>query len=338
MGTSGFILKKREDVNIYQMIDEVKAAAGRAGLLSPIDPEFEDYSSSRGGVYVMGNIANTFEEVPGAEDMPIYIFSDGVDEHDWIVGGGRLINVLIFDFTSGCKRVLLDFLYEYFRSNSEDYFWLEGYEHRWYYTADDIARIKQREFHPDWCCWDPRLDEDSIRKLEKEKIKRKSAGMILRERGSAGIGRMIDEVKEAAVRAGLRHSISSEYRDYKYGGAYVTGNIADTFEEIPGAEDVQKEELAVSIYSAEQNLEICYGWVVTGCDLVNVVTFEQVGHSERILLDFLYEYLKRNPEDYFWCYNDWYFTLDDIARIRQKEFDPLWCYKYPTGQTFRLNN
>lgn len=164
MGTSGFILKKREDVDIYQLIHEVKAAAGRAGLISSVGDKFHvDYVSGIRREYVTGGgIANTFEEVPGAEAMPMDIFSDGYDEYDWILEGGHLIDVVIFDFISGCERILLDFLYEYFRSNPEDYFWCEGYEHQWYFTSADIIRIKQRGFNRGWCYKNPYLRDEKF--------------------------------------------------------------------------------------------------------------------------------------------------------------------------------
>ncbi len=327
MGTSGFILKKRENIEIYQLIHEVKAAADRAGLLSPIDPEIQEWA---GEVYAMGSIANTFEEIPGAEAMPIYIHSADDekydDQYDWLVEGGRLNNAVFFDFVGNCERILLDFLYEYLKSNPEDYFLCEG---DWYYTFDDIARIKERGFDPMWCYIDPRLEEDALRRMEEENRNVERSGFILKERESAGIYQMIHEVEEAADRAELQYSIGFEFHDSRNGGVSVEGNIAKTFEEISGADDVKKEDTAISICSAEQNDDL-YDWLIKGSDLVDVITFDRVGHRERLLLDFLYEYLQRNPEDYFWCRGyDWYYTFDDIARIKQKEFDPLWCYKDP---------
>ncbi len=329
MGTSGFILKKRENVEIYQLIHEVKAAADRAGLLAPINPKFHvDYVDGNKRECAFGNIANTFEEIPGKEDMPIDIYSDGdgYEDYDWILEGGHLIDAVIFDFVWMCERILLDFLYEYLKSNPEDYFWCEG---DWYYTFDDIAHIKERGFDPDWCYKDPHLEEDPLERI-KENRNRVRSGFILKERESAGIYQMIHEVEEAAGRAEVRYSIGSEFRDSRNGrGVSVKGNIAKTFEGISGTDDVKKEDTAISICSAEQYDDL-YDWLIKGCDLVDVVTFDRVGHRERLLLDFLYEYLQRNPEDYFWCRGyDWYYTFDDIACIKQREFDPLWCYKYP---------
>lgn len=56
---------------------------------------------------------------------------------------------------------------------------------------------------------------------------------------------------------------------------------------------------------------------------------EDISDCEKILLDFLYEYLKLNPEDYFYDEEEWYYTYEDIERIKKNVFDPAWCYKNP---------
>lgn len=63
--------------------------------------------------------------------------------------------------------------------------------------------------------------------------------------------------------------------------------------------------------------------------MIRTIIIEDIEECEKILLDFLYEYFKLNPEDYFWNELDWYYTYDDIMRIKQTEFDSSWCYKNP---------
>lgn len=156
MGTSGFVLKKKENADFEKLIFDVKTAAYQACLISHIESEL--YDSMDVGVYVHGNIANTFDEVPGAQQWLMYIYSDGYDdEYDWLISEGNVFRVIIFDRIRHCEEILLDFLYEYFRRNPEDYFWCGD---EWYFTFDDIARIKQREFDPLWCYKDPRLNEE----------------------------------------------------------------------------------------------------------------------------------------------------------------------------------
>ncbi|WP_434752750.1 hypothetical protein [Paenibacillus amylolyticus] len=41
------------------------------------------------------------------------------------------------------------FVVEYFKDHPEDYLWFDDAE--WYYTADDIFRLSQRSYNPEWC-------------------------------------------------------------------------------------------------------------------------------------------------------------------------------------------
>ncbi|WP_106768713.1 hypothetical protein [Paenibacillus faecalis] len=62
----------------------------------------------------------------------------------------------------------------------------------------------------------------------------------------------------------------------------------------------------------------------------------QVGHIEDIygvqelIFNFIYEYLKLNPDDYFWVadYN-WFYSWEDIQKLKSLPYDPDWCYKNP---------
>lgn len=155
MGLSGIILKKKENTDIYKLISDVKKAAEEAGLEPRINSILSD-SLDEEGVYTTANIANTYEDVLGAQQWLMYIYSndDCMDRFDWIVMEGQLIRAIIIEDIGECEEILLDFLYEYFKLNPEDYFWNEL---DWYYTHDDIARIKQREFDSAWCYKNPKL-------------------------------------------------------------------------------------------------------------------------------------------------------------------------------------
>ncbi len=46
------------------------------------------------------------------------------------------------------------------------------------------------------------------------------------------------------------------------------------------------------------------------------------------VLHFIYEYLKLNPDDYFWIAdNDWVYNWEDIHKLKSLPDDPDWCYK-----------
>lgn len=64
MGLSGLILKKKENTDIYTLIHDVRVAAEQAGLELRIGALL--YDSRDGGVYTTANIADTYEDIPGA--------------------------------------------------------------------------------------------------------------------------------------------------------------------------------------------------------------------------------------------------------------------------------
>ena len=113
------------------------------------------------GVYTTGNIADTFEDIPIAQQLLMYIYSDDKDLYgfDHMVKNGHLIIVISVVRISDCEQILLDFLFEYLALNPNDYFFVEEYEYDWFYTYEDIMEIKRRKFDPDWCYKDPHADK-----------------------------------------------------------------------------------------------------------------------------------------------------------------------------------
>lgn len=160
MSSTGIILKKREDVEFDSLLQDIKLAAIRAGLEARIDSDV--YASHDTGVYTMGNIADTYEDIPGAQQWYMYIHSDdgwGFFEYGDISKEEGVIRVVFIEGVSGCERILLDFLFEYFKLNRKDYFWLDGA--KWHFTYEDIKKIKQNNFDPDWCNKDPHADNSN---------------------------------------------------------------------------------------------------------------------------------------------------------------------------------
>ncbi len=149
------------------------------------------------------------------------------------------------------------------------------------------------------------------------------SGLILKRKENADIHRLIRDITLAAEQADLQPRINTDLRNTRGGGVYTTGNIADSYEDIPEA-----RQWLMYLYSDDDCTDR-FDWIAEGEKLIRVMIIEDISDCERILLDFLYEYLKRNPEDYFYAEEEWYYTYEDIVRIKQREFDPTWCYKKP---------
>ena len=161
MSSGGIILKKKEDVDFDRLLYDIKLAAVRAGLEARINSKIDE-DEFNGGVYTTGNIADTYEEIPEAQQWLMYIHSSdrGFFEYGDIREEEGLIRVVFIDNAPDCDRILLDFLFEYFKLNPYDYFWLDGA--KWHFTFEDIKKIKQNKFEPYWCCKDPHADASNV--------------------------------------------------------------------------------------------------------------------------------------------------------------------------------
>ena len=150
------------------------------------------------------------------------------------------------------------------------------------------------------------------------------SGHILKKKEDTDINKLIKDVRDAANNAGLEPRIESTiYDELNIEGVYTTANIADTYDDIPGA-----QQWIMYLCSNDYCLDD-FEWILEGGHLIRAIIIENFSECEKMLLDFLYEYLKLNPEDYFWDEFDWYYTFEDIKKIRQNEFDRYWCYQNP---------
>ncbi|MCM1325528.1 MAG: hypothetical protein NC094_00310 [Bacteroidales bacterium] len=156
MGLAGILLKKREFVNVWKIVNDLEASALQAGLAFRKGIDYEE-TEDESFHYLSANIADTFAEAECQQQMLMYIYDisedDSLQEFDWIEKGKNLIQIVNIEDFRGCEKILLDFLYEYLKRNPEDYFWNER---EWYYTFDDITRMKRNEFDPAWCYKNPR--------------------------------------------------------------------------------------------------------------------------------------------------------------------------------------
>ncbi|GGI95897.1 hypothetical protein [Paenibacillus hunanensis] len=65
-------------------------------------------------------------------------------------------------------------------------------------------------------------------------------------------------------------------------------------------------------------------------DLCQVGYIEEIYDVQEIIFEFIYEYLKLNPEDYFWIPDyDWVYSWEDMQHLKSLPYDPQWCYKNP---------
>ncbi|WP_310604462.1 hypothetical protein [Anaerosporobacter sp.] len=154
MGLSGVVLKKKENIDIKKIINDIKLATIKAGLQFRMGKEWKKYEDGTYD-YLTVNIANTFE-ADNQQQILLYVYGKSEDiydsEYDWIIKEGRLNQVINIEDFSGCEKMLLEFIYEYMTLNQNDIFWDEM---EWFYEYKDIQSIYNQKFDNDWCYKSP---------------------------------------------------------------------------------------------------------------------------------------------------------------------------------------
>ena len=136
----------------------------------------------------------------------------------------------------------------------------------------------------------------------------------------------IEDIKIAGERAGQivlidKHIYYDEDGDFRF----TTTNSANTYEDVDGA-----EQILMYIYgtkNAYPNPD--FDALIHKEGYLQTIVIDVFYESEKIMLDFVYEYLKINPDIYLYIEREWVYTLEDLEKIRALPFDRNWCYTKP---------
>ncbi|WP_336686036.1 hypothetical protein [Chryseobacterium bernardetii] len=103
---------------------------------------------------------------------------------------------------------------------------------------------------------------------------------------------------------------------------YLSVNFADDFNQI--SEDNERQFQFYLYINRLQNIEIYHE------------IFYKVGYIElidddntKLIFEFVYEYLKLNPEEYFWVEWGYLYKWEDMQKLKSIPFDKDWCFKIP---------
>ena len=161
-------------------------------------------------------------------------------------------------------------------------------------------------------------------------------GYILKSKDEFVLEEAREKVKLIADKMNMHISENSPYIEegkisYIQYGIYddVAWNL-DT--EDWGDDDVEQgESLSFYIYAIDEKYkeDYIFDWIEKGKKLHRIICIDNMEFNERLTLKFVYEYLKLNPNDYFWNDNNWFYTLNDIERIINLPFDENWGYRNP---------
>ena len=152
------------------------------------------------------------------------------------------------------------------------------------------------------------------------------SGNILKKREDINIDKIVQDIEMAVANANLKIIFIEKTYSYTNEGAFcIRFKISDTLENMKK----RQKRIVLDIFNKLEVEEEEFDWIIKDGKLTYVVTIEEIDGREKLVLDFLYEYLKLNPEDIFWNQYEWYYNYETIKEIKEKEFDPRWCYKKP---------
>lgn len=111
------------------------------------------------------------------------------------------------------------------------------------------------------------------------------------------------------------------------------GNLKYCWATVGREEETEEyKDMYMSIYNEKNNVE----YNIVELDIVSeykeyfrMVNIEEIYGYEYMALKFCYIVLKLYPQAKVWIEENWFYTLEDLEKIRQKPFDKNWCYEKP---------
>ena len=71
-----------------------------------------------------------------------------------------------------------------------------------------------------------------------------------------------------------------------------------------------------------------FSWISP--NIYTAILIEDLCDSEYSILKILHEYFRIHPDEYFYYEEDWFYTMEDIEKIYEKDDWYHWCYKKPS--------
>ncbi|ERI09029.1 hypothetical protein [Aneurinibacillus aneurinilyticus] len=161
MGTSAFILMKKEEYSSEKLLADSIVVAFRANVMLYFDNSkrfTEDGSFTYTTLTIRNKPSNgenkhdfiLYIDSPDNPDIEFYYYEDlRIDPDESLCKVGCIENV------SNAEELIFRFIYEYLKLNPDNYFWTADYD--WVYSWEDMQKLKSLPYDPDWCYKNPKL-------------------------------------------------------------------------------------------------------------------------------------------------------------------------------------
>lgn len=99
--------------------------------------------------------------------------------------------------------------------------------------------------------------------------------------------------------------------------------------DIPFEEDYSRL-LCFSLFDEPYDFQIVrFKWDDTHSEYFKALESDDFYDNEDLLFRFVYGVLNIYPSAKIWIEDDWFYTLEDLEKIKRKPYDNNWCYKHP---------
>ncbi|MUG48128.1 hypothetical protein [Paenibacillus woosongensis] len=146
---------------------------------------------------------------------------------------------------------------------------------------------------------------------------------------SISASELLINIREVCTTYGLY--FSNDYNEYDETGKLKSCSIY--FSDMP-FEDNYSRQISWNLYDEPYNYQtIDFNWDESENQYFKAMVSEDFYENEDLLFKILYGLPKVYPSAKIWIEDNWFYTIEDLEKIKSRPFDDEWCYKNPRDIT-----
>ncbi|WP_145333011.1 hypothetical protein [Paenibacillus xylanexedens] len=152
-----------------------------------------------------------------------------------------------------------------------------------------------------------------------------STFVLFRQGESISASDLLKNIREISINCGLY--FANNYDKYDETGKLKFCSIY--ISDIP-FEDSYSRQIPWNLYDEPYKFQtVDFNWDNSKCQYFKAFVSEDFYENEDLLFKILYGILKIYPSAKVWIEDNWFYTIEDLEKIKNKPLDNEWCYKNP---------
>ncbi|MGZ7440988.1 hypothetical protein [Paenibacillus sp. TH7-28] len=161
--------------------------------------------------------------------------------------------------------------------------------------------------------------------MEGIKIMGISTFLLFKRGESIAANDLLSNIKNLCIRENLFFDTDEE--KFNIGGVLKYSRVY--ISDIPFEEDYSRQ-LCFSLYDEPYDYQtVSFKWDDIHSEYFKALVSDDFCDNEDLLFRFVYSVLNIYPSAKIWIEDDWFYTLEDLEKIKRKPYDNNWCYKHP---------